>query len=336
MKTVIALVTSCCALAQAVAVDSGAALWRIGIANDSAAEFALANNQYAQFLQRFGSPDRAFYIGLSKLPEDWPCVLPGPMDDWAGSGSGGRWDQMNTLPIGFVLDTVPKDGQCAFVVDVCDAQAKHPPLLRATINGVIREIEIPAGGSGDSLKSDYSKAKAHTARIEFPASLLHPGYNEIALRVRRGSWLLFDALHLETPPGVLLAAPSATVVRSVSSPPYAISAREREQATIRVEAYQHKQLGKIAVEIGEAKAAEFDLEPGLQVLEIPARASREESHQRSFQRERADAVRKPFEPESLAASHTGGLRGCLQRHGALALDDCARPLDAFQHGEDFA
>ncbi len=55
-------------------------LWQIGKADQSAAEFALAQNGYPQFLQQFGSPDHAFYVGLSDPARDWPCVLPGPLD----------------------------------------------------------------------------------------------------------------------------------------------------------------------------------------------------------------------------------------------------------------
>ena len=151
---------------------SGQSLWQIGKQDQSAAEFALAQNDYAQFLQRFGSPDRAFYVGLSKATNDWPYVLPGPLDAWAGGNPDGSWDQMNTMPIGFELEAVPASGQCALLVDLCDAVSNHPLRLRVTINNAIREVEIPAGGGDASLRGDYAKAKAHTARVEFPASLL--------------------------------------------------------------------------------------------------------------------------------------------------------------------
>ena len=247
-------------------------LWQIGKADQSAAEFALAQNGYAQFLLRFGSPDRVFYVGLSEPGNDWPCVLPGPLDAWAGSGQGGRWDQMNTLPIGFVLDAAPTQGPCALVVEVCDASADHPPRLRVTVNGAIHEVEIPKGGGDDSLRGDYSKAKGHVARIEFPASLLRAGYNEIALRITRGSWLVFDALRLETPSGARLAPKSRTVIRSVTAAPYAVSQRGREKATVRVEVFQSEKPGTLSVGIGDGAVREWAVEPGLQVLEIPGPA----------------------------------------------------------------
>jgi hypothetical protein len=147
-------------LIQAGAAEPSPVLWRVGQTDRSAAEFALAQGEYSRFLQRFGSPDRAFYIGLSDSATDWPCVLPGLSDEWAGSGQGERWDQMNTLPIGFVLEAPPSQGVCRFVVDVCDAQAARPPRLRVTVNGAIYEVEIPPGGGDQSIKGDYQKARA--------------------------------------------------------------------------------------------------------------------------------------------------------------------------------
>jgi len=249
-------------------------LWQIGQADRSAAEFALAKSDYTQFLQRFGSPDHAFYVGLSESAHDWPCVLPGPLDTWAGGNPDGNWDQMNTLPIGFILESVPAQGRCAFVVNVSDTPTNQPPRLRITVNDTNFEVEIPVGGGDASLRGDYANAKASEARIEFPASLLRIGYNEIALRTTRGSWLMFDALRLETPANTRLEPVSSVVVRSVAAAPYAMSTHRKENATVRVEVYQHEKPGRLSVCIGDGSAVEWPLEPGLQVLEIPAPASK--------------------------------------------------------------
>ena len=143
-------------------------LWQIGKADHSAAEFALAKNGYTSFLQKFGSPDHAFYIGLSDDTKDWPSVLPGPLDSWAGGNPDGSWDQMNTLPVGFVLESVPKLGLCTLTINILDASAEHPPFLRITVNNSIHEIEIPKGGGEGSLTGNYANAKSYEARIEFP------------------------------------------------------------------------------------------------------------------------------------------------------------------------
>jgi predicted alpha-1,2-mannosidase len=248
-------------------------LWSIGQQDDSAAEFALAQGGHARFLQQFGSPDRAFYIGLSETPADWPCVLPGPLDAWAGSGHGGRWNQMNTLPIGFVLERLPSKGTCTLVVDVCDAHAAHPPQLRVRVNQQIYDIAIPAGGGDESLLGDYTSAKEHLARIEFPTAVLRWGYNEIALSITSGSWLLFDAVILEAPEGMQLAAPSHTVIRDIAAAPYTVGQGAGEDATVRIEVYRHRTPGTLSVRFDGGARIDCPLEPGLQVLELPARPS---------------------------------------------------------------
>ncbi len=250
-------------------------LWQIGKADGNDAEFALAPADFSKFQFRFGSPDHAYYVGLSTPQADWPYVLPGPLDGWAGGGRhAGRWDRMHTLPIGFVIDQRPMGGRCLLVIDLCDAHPQRPPRLRVTINGAIFERDLSPGGSDESLmKGDLQSAKRQVIRIEFPVSLLRPGYNEIALRSTSGSWLLFDALHLEAPAGTRLAPAASTVIRSVTTAPYAVSADKKMPATIRVEVFRTDSPGRLKVQIGKGKTRELTLEPGLQVLEIPAPVS---------------------------------------------------------------
>jgi len=267
----IPLVTALLACFLCGSASQAEPLWQIGKTDQSAAEFALSRNEYTKFLQKFGSPEKAFYIGLSDPAADWPCVLPGPLDPWAGGAQNGSWDQMNTLPIGFVLDQVTTNGLCALVVDTCAAPSS--PGLRVTVNGAIHEAGIPQGGGDECLRGDYAKVQSQTTRIEFPASELRAGYNEITLRITRGNWLLFDSLKLETPPGAKLAPKSSTVIRSVTAAPYAVGDSRREKATVRVEVYQHEEQGELSLGIGNGWMHEWTLEPGLQVLEIPAKAS---------------------------------------------------------------
>ncbi|MBI4658534.1 MAG: glycoside hydrolase family 92 protein [Verrucomicrobia bacterium] len=248
-------------------------LWQIGQSDNRAAEFALAPTNHAQFLLHFGSPDHAYYVGLSKPESDWPYVLPGPFDEWAGSGQGGRWDQMNTLPIGFVLEQVSASGQCALTLDLCDTHPQRPPRLRVTVNGANFERDLDKGASDDSMRGNWASGKEQVVRVEFPALMLRPGYNEIALRNTRGSWLVFDALRLEVPRGVKLAAPANTVIRSVSSAPYAVSSSRRTPATVRVEVFRAGSPGKLNVEIEPGGSRELMIQPGVQVFEIAAPAS---------------------------------------------------------------
>jgi len=255
------------------ATDGLPVLWRIGQSDASISEFALAPTNYARFLENFGSPDHAYYVGLSQPASDWPYVLPGPFDGWGGSSGHGRWDQMNTLPIGFVLAQVPTAGNCCFVIQVADAHSQSPPRLRITVNGVIYEPQLEAGGSDAAPRGDLSSAKPQEVRVKFPASLLRAGYNEITLRSTSGHWMLFDELHLETPSEARLAPPVNTVIRRVSTPPYAVSSSRKLPATVRVELFRSGAEAQIQVTIGNAPAQMLDVQPGLQALEIAAPAS---------------------------------------------------------------
>ena len=212
-------------------------LWQIGEPDHSGAEFALAPTNYGSFLQWFGSPDHAYYVGLSPA-SDWPYVLPGPLDGWGGSSGNGRWDQMNTLPIGFTLEQVPATGQCALIVDLCDTRLGKPPRLRVTVNGQPFDRDLEPGGSEKSLVGDWQAGKAQTVRVEFPVSLLRAGYNEIALRSTKGSWMVFDDLRFEAPAGTRLASPAGAVIRSVTAAPYAVSPGRKTPATIRIEVFR--------------------------------------------------------------------------------------------------
>ena len=74
-------------------------VWSIGEKDNSAAEFALAPDKYADFLKNdFGWEDRYYIIGLSKPEKDF-LHSPGTSDVWAGSLSmaGLRTQEINIL-----------------------------------------------------------------------------------------------------------------------------------------------------------------------------------------------------------------------------------------------
>ena len=67
-------------------------LWQIGMDDNSAAEFALAPDEYSRFLEKdFGWEDKFYLIGFSNEKEDWPFVLPGPSDEWGGTSGAAGW-----------------------------------------------------------------------------------------------------------------------------------------------------------------------------------------------------------------------------------------------------
>jgi hypothetical protein len=127
-----------CALAARAMAEPAAELrtiWQIGESDNRADEFALAPKGYLDFLQHdFGWQDRFYLIGHSRPQKDWPYVLPGPADAWAGSGglAGIRTQVLNIL---FDLERCPEEADWKLVVDLVDTQPSTPPLFKVKING---------------------------------------------------------------------------------------------------------------------------------------------------------------------------------------------------------
>src|SRR5258706_16207289 len=75
-------------------------IWEIGNADKSSDEFALAPDKFRDFVGHdFGYEDKFFLIGYSKGKDNFPYVLPGPVDTWGGTWptSGWRTNQINIL-----------------------------------------------------------------------------------------------------------------------------------------------------------------------------------------------------------------------------------------------
>ena len=95
----------------------------------------------------------------------------------------------------------PQTGECKLQVDLVDTQKGVPPGLRIQINGREFRRELPHGAGDASVFGDPAQGQEHKFDLVFPAKLLQAGANEISLTTRSGSWMLYDWLGLETPPG---------------------------------------------------------------------------------------------------------------------------------------
>ncbi len=164
-------------------------LWQIGRRDHDNREFALAPRGYASFRE-----DGFFVVGQSNPMRDWPYVHPGPDDSWAGM-------RRHTFTIAFGLRTVPAGGNCRLVVALIDAHRRLPPVVELSINGAVLVEKVRPGTSDASITGHFEQAAALGLAIEFPASVLHAGQNEIRLRTLSGSWMLYDWIGLEAPAG---------------------------------------------------------------------------------------------------------------------------------------
>jgi len=168
------------------AADDSKVLWQIGKPDHNNAEFALAPGAYAKFQQ-----DALFVVGTSDPQQDWPYVHPGPADAWAGG-------RPHTFTIVFGVKGKTVEGECKLLLDLLDTQHSAPPHLHIEVNGKPFDRQLPPGAGDASVQGDPAKGKSHQVVVTFPASLLQAGNNQIDITNTTGSWMLYDALTLET------------------------------------------------------------------------------------------------------------------------------------------
>jgi len=195
--------------------------WEIGKADNSCADMALAPSGYNHFLSNdFGWEDKYYLIGFSNPKKDWPYVLPGPKDSWAGSGSLAsiRTQVLNIL-FGIVQSHV--NDSSFFTVNILGYNGSLPPLVKILVNGKSFEFQLPQQDSNNVIAGDLRNAKPY--KIQIPVKdLLHTGGNEIQITTLKGSWLVFDQVKLDASPDLKLIKPTNAFLRSVKAADYEI------------------------------------------------------------------------------------------------------------------
>lgn len=201
---------------QLIALDVfslGKTLFEVGKRDGTAAEFALYPDRYKSFLAGFGG-EKSYYIGYSSPEKDWPYVLPGPLDSWAGGGYWAGYYPRHFPSFYFKLDKTVKRGECCFVLYLVGAKKNRETLMRLEINGHRLEQQITGEDTDDLLCGKVRTGGDREVRVVFPAAWLQRGMNRIRLGMVKGNWVLFDAIGLETPEGVHLGKASSVLVRS--------------------------------------------------------------------------------------------------------------------------
>ena len=252
-----------CLLAAAVVVSAAGfcaggeteVLWRIGVADNDTRGFALAPGGYAKFAE-----DPLFIVGASDAAKDWPYVHPGPSDGWAGS-------RQHVFLIVFGLAAPPKGGECRLVVDLADTQGHMPPRLRITVNGKASEHATPRGAGDASVSGEPEKGKAHRFTVTVPADGLRRGTNEIGITTLSGSWVLYDAIRFEAPPGLELQPPAGTMARSVRTHPVLVKRDGRLKQTVQVSLLHLGPETQARVRVGSARPTTLTLRHGPNVVE---------------------------------------------------------------------
>ena len=232
-------------------------LWEIGRRDTNNAEFALAPGDFAKF-----TDDGHFSVGDSDARRDWPYVQPGPDDGWAGS-------RTHTFAIFFGLKAAPTAGEGRLRCALLDTQSGNPPTLRVQVNGQSFEVKLPRGAGDESVRGQPAKGRPHEFTVTFPARLLLAGDNTILITTLTGSWLLYDWLGLETPPGLELVPGSArTVIEEVRPIRALVEMDGRDFQPVAVTLRHFGEPAEVAVRIEGEPAFKVPLNRGVNTSEL--------------------------------------------------------------------
>mgnify|MGYP000560220983 CR=1 FL=1 len=231
-------------------------IWKIGKADNSYAEFALAPGNYANY-----SADPVYVVGESTPESHWPYVHPGPEDAWAGGRS-------HMFRVVFGLRDAPA-AAAVLHIDLVDTHGANPPKIRVSVNGSESEFALPAGGSADTVSNAPQLGKEHKLDIPVPASVLKKGNNEVCITTVAGSWLLYDWIGLKTRGTVKMSAiEQAIILGDAESTPLCVESKGRLFQVVRqsVSVFGSDVTVQLAAEGGEP--VEQTLAPGVHKVEL--------------------------------------------------------------------
>jgi len=244
-------------------------LWQIGSDDNSAAEFALAPDEYARFLEKdFGWEDKFYLIGFSNEKENWPYGLPGPSDEWGGTSGTAGW-RSHVLNILFGLDNAPKNGACKLVVELLDYQKEDPPVFKVTVNGESWKFPLPKGLGNEIPQTSVADSSGTVLEIPLPEGLLKEGGNEINLTTLQGSWLVFDQVKLEVQGNVSLKKEEKAFIRNIKPARYEIITEDGLAQPLLVDVQQLSGTPKLKVILDGEEILSQLIEEGRYIVEAP-------------------------------------------------------------------
>jgi predicted alpha-1,2-mannosidase len=244
-------------------------IWKIGEADNNAAEFALAPNDYKRFLEKdFGWEDRYFLIGKSDVKSDFPYVLPGPADVWGGTWSTAGW-RSHTLNILFGVEKLPENGNWKLIVDLLGTSSKEAPLFKITVNGKSWKHELPLGSGKNPVADSLSVSQEFIIEIPIENNLLKSGGNEINLTTLQGSWLMFDQIRMEGPGNVRLLENQDVFLRGVNVAGYEIESAQGKAQPLLVDIEHLSGKPELSVLLDGKQIFTETIETGRSVFEAP-------------------------------------------------------------------
>ncbi len=244
-------------------------IWQIGEADSSSAEFALAPNDYQNFIENdFGWEDRYFLIGTSNPKTDWPYVLPGPSDQWGGTWGTSGW-RSHTLTVLFGVEKLPSKGDWKLIVDIQDCNADDLPVFKTTINGKSWKYQLPKGSGKNTINGETVDSSQYLIEIPIPAGLIKKRGNEIVFTTIQGSWLLFDQIRLEGPSNTKLIDNYPVFLRSISAANYETETENRTSQPLLVDVEYISGTPELTVVLDGDEIFSEKVETGRYIFEAP-------------------------------------------------------------------
>ncbi len=243
-------------------------VWNIGTHNHSSAELALGPSDYNQFLAKdFGYEDRYFLIGKSLPKEDFPYVLPGPDDAWAGTGStsGIRTHDINIL---FGISEIQDNIAFRFIIDLLDS---HPgkSLLKVSINDIQNREFLLKGSSDSAIYGIQSGTKNQTIEIPIQKGVIREGGNKITLTILEGSWIVFDDVRLEASSPVRTEQPDQVFIREIKAGNYEMKNEEKRFQPLLIDVEHLQGRPELTVELDGKKIFTSRLDTARYQFEVP-------------------------------------------------------------------
>jgi predicted alpha-1,2-mannosidase len=266
-----------------ISCNTQTTVWKIGNTDSLSSEFALSPDRFREFVEQdFGYEDKVYVVGYSEEREDFPYVLPGPVDTWGGTWPASGW-RTNRVNILFGVDEVPDRAGYKLVIRLVDYAKKFLPLVKVTINNQEEKIQLSAPGyklskqhhprlnepfvDTASISGDLSAATPKTIEIPIESSILKNGGNAISITVLQGSWIMFDQIMLEGPK-TNLVKPSGIFIRSVEPAKYQLTVDEKEVQPLLVNVQHLEGSHDLTVEIDDKQVFNEKVDKGQYEFEV--------------------------------------------------------------------
>ena len=259
-------------------------IWKIGKADQSSNEFALAPDKFKGFVEHdFGYEDKFYLIRYSKEKNNFPYVLPGPVDTWGGTWptSGWRTNQINIL---FGIKNVPANGEYKLVIKLTGYAKKFLPLIKVVINSQEEIIQLTAPGydvnkqptprlhepyvDTASITGNLSTATPKTIEIPISANVIKKGGNKVTITVLQGSWIMFDQVQMMGTK-CKVVKPAKLFVRDVEPANYTLNNDGKEIQPLLVNVEHLSGKSALRVEVDGENVFNQTVDEGNYVFEVP-------------------------------------------------------------------